>query len=104
MLRITIIGVLLHLAIGCSNTGPFEKEYAAYRSIKPGMTEADVLAVLGHPDHQYTKATAPDDYYVKGYSHKRREITGKVFIYIGPEPIAYVYLDDNNIVEHVFVG
>ena len=83
---------------------PFEAEYEKFRSIHRGMSEAQVVEKLGAPTRVYHRADAPKDYYVKGYSREEREITNKVFIYIGSEPIAYIYFDDANTVEHVFVG
>ena len=81
-----------------------DDEYAAFRSMRVGMTEAQVRAVLGEPTHTYTKTNAPPRYYVEGYSFEERAITTKVLIYVGSEPIAYVYVDAKGLVEHVFVG
>jgi hypothetical protein len=79
-------------------------DYRAYRSIKRGMTEAQVVERLGKPNAAFDKATAPENYYAEGYSFKRREITNRVLIYRNQEPIAYVYLDRDNRVEEVFIG
>ena len=65
---------------------------------------AEVIRLLGAPDRVYERATAPLDYYEPGYSHPERQITNKVLIYIGTEPIAYVYIDHAGRVEDVFVG
>ena len=83
---------------------PFAAEYEKFRSIVEGMSEAQVLERLGPPTRIYHKADAPKDYYVNGHSREERAITNKVFIYIGSEPIAYVYFDETNNVQHVFVG
>lgn len=70
-----------------------------------GKTEAEVRSALGEPQRIYEKSTAPRDYYEKGYTHEKRAITNKVFIYFGnPDLIAYIYFDGSNRVEHVFVG
>lgn len=82
----------------------FDEEHKRFESIKPGMTESQVLALLGKPERMYEKSSAPKDYYVKGYAFKERLITNKVYIYIGKEPIAYIYFDDQNKVEEAFVG
>ncbi len=79
-------------------------EYELLRSVKIGLTEEDVVELLGQPYKVYQATDAPDDYYVEGYSRKERRITGKVFIYIASEPIAYIYFDHDNKVEEVFVG
>jgi outer membrane protein assembly factor BamE (lipoprotein component of BamABCDE complex) len=88
----------------CGPSPVFKAEYERFQSIHAGMTEQEVREKLGTPAHVYHKASAPKDYYVKGYSHKERLITNKVLIYIASEPIAYVYLDEQNKVEEVFVG
>jgi len=88
----------------CGPSAVFKADYERFQSIKAGMTEQEVREKLGTPIHVYDKASAPKDYYVKGYAHKERPITNKVLVYIASEPIAYVYLDDQNKVEEVFVG
>jgi hypothetical protein len=80
------------------------EDHKRFRAIKIGMSEAEVRSALGEPIFAYEGATAPADYYVKGYSFERRPITGRVLVYIGDEPIAYVYIDRAGKVEHVFVG
>ena len=82
----------------------FKEDYAAFRSIQIGMSEEQVKNILGEPNKILNKSTAPKNYYVQGYAYKEREIGNKVFIYIRNEPIAYVYFDDRNRVEDVFVG
>jgi len=100
---VLVLGVGLGL-IGCSRTPFFEDEYGRFESVKVGMSEEEVTASLGQPLHVYRKADAPQSYYVDGYSFKKREITNKVLIFVASEAIAYVYLDDKNEVEEVFVG
>lgn len=82
----------------------FHEEYERFEQVEIGMTEGQVRDLLGEPYREYTRSNAPTDYYVEGYSFNRRPITSKVLIYIGSEPIAYVYLDDEARVEEVFVG
>jgi outer membrane protein assembly factor BamE (lipoprotein component of BamABCDE complex) len=82
----------------------FKEDYERFRAVKLGMNETEVIALLGKPYKTYDKATAPKSYYVEGYTFKERSITNKVFIYIGTEPIAYIYFDDKNRVEDTFVG
>ncbi len=95
--------VVVVLTASCVSSG-FEKEYRLFRQIKPGMTEEHVVELLGQPYKTYEKSTAPADYYVKGYSFKQREITHKVLIYVRIEPICYVYINREGVVEDVFVG
>jgi hypothetical protein len=99
--RQVALAALYIVAVSCE---PFKDEYAKFRSIQKGMTEAEVIQRLGTPDRVYTKDNAPKNYYVEGWTHEEREIRGKVLIYIGSEPIAYIYLDPQGVVEHVFVG
>lgn len=82
----------------------FQEQYGLFRSIKVGMTELEVVHTLGQPYKTYDAMSAPKDYYVQGYSYRRRQITNKVYIYIGTEPIAYIYIDKQGRVEEVFVG
>jgi outer membrane protein assembly factor BamE (lipoprotein component of BamABCDE complex) len=92
--------VLGYLAVRSS----FHEDYARFESVKVGMSEGDVRRLLGEPSKVYEKATAPENYYIEGYSFKRRPITNKVLIYVASEPIAYVYFDDNDKVEETYVG
>lgn len=108
-MRQSASGVALALLAGagllrCGPSAVFKAEYERFQSIQAGMTEQEVRDKLGTPRHVYEKASAPEDYYVKGYSRKKRSITNKVLIYAASEPIAYVYLDDQGKVEEVFVG
>lgn len=82
----------------------YEKLYEQYRVIKPGMTEEEVVQKLGMPSIVYSRDTAPNNYYVEGWAFKEREITNKLFIYRGGEPIAYIYFDNSGLVEDTFVG
>lgn len=88
----------------CGPDQAFRADYERFRSVRVGMTEQEVRNALGAPAQVYGRADAPEDYYVKGYSFRKRAITNKVLIYIAAEPIAYVYLDNQNKVEDVFVG
>jgi outer membrane protein assembly factor BamE (lipoprotein component of BamABCDE complex) len=96
----------LFLAVASSSCTEvaFKEEYGRLRSIEVGMTEAEVVQKLGSPHEVHDAATAPENYYVGGYSYEKRRITNKVYIYIEAEPIAYVYFDNSNLVEYVFVG
>jgi outer membrane protein assembly factor BamE (lipoprotein component of BamABCDE complex) len=89
---------------GCSETPFFEDEYRRLRSVEVGMSEEEVTAALGEPLHAYSSSTAPNPYYVDGYTFKEREITNKVLIFVESEAIAYVYIDPKNEVEEIFVG
>ena len=92
------------MAVMAINKAAFEEDYKKLRVIKVGMTEQEVIELLGPPHRIYSRETAPKDYYVPGYSHKEREITQKVLIYTFTEPIAYYYIDGNSRVEAVFIG
>jgi len=104
LLGIAIVVAVLLLVNSLVFQRAFKEEYEHFRAVKPGMTEAEVVKLLGQPYKVYEKATAPKNYYVEGYSFKKRLITNKVFVYIGTEPIAYIYFDDANKVEEAFVG
>ena len=104
LLGITIVLAVLLIANALVFRQAFKEEYGFFRAVKPGMSEAEVVNLLGSPYKVYEKATAPQNYYLEGYSFKERPITNKVFVYIGTEPIAYIYFDDKNRVEETFVG
>ncbi len=108
--RYVLVGVALLIVAGAALSLVLHKQFdndpnvQRFRSMK-AKTETEVRSALGEPQRVYEKATAPADYYEKGYTHERRSITNKVFIYFGePDLIAYVYFDSSNRVEHVFVG
>ena len=82
----------------------FGDEYERFEAVEVGMTEGQVRELLGEPARVYEAETAPEEYYVDGWSYERRPITNKVFIYFSAEPIAYVWFDEENRVEEVFVG
>jgi hypothetical protein len=99
-----VVACLLVAGIYCLGDAPFREEREHFRSAKVGMSESEVEKRFGKPDRVYLRETAPVDYYVEGYQHKRRPITKKVNIYIGTESIAYVYFGADDRVEEVFVG
>lgn len=79
------------------------RDYAKFRAVKTGWTEEEVRRRLGPPYRAYDRATAPKDYYVRGWARKERAITHRVLIYIGDEPIAYIYIDRENRVEETYI-
>jgi hypothetical protein len=104
-MRTIALTMLLAAALmfaACSSS--FEEEYELFRSITVGTKEEAVVARLGQPTRVFNVADAPKDYYIPGYAKEEREISNKVLIYIGSEPIAYIYIDNKGLVEHVFVG
>lgn len=104
LLGATIVVAALLLANALVFHNAFKDEYELFHAVKPGMSEAEVVNLLGSPYKVYEKAAAPKNYYLEGYSFKERPITNKVFVYVGTEPIAYIYFDDKNKVEETFVG
>jgi outer membrane protein assembly factor BamE (lipoprotein component of BamABCDE complex) len=82
----------------------FEEEFEKLRAVQIGWTDAQVRAHLGEPWKVLTRGNASEHYYVEGWSYKKRPISNKVWLYLADEPIAYVYFDDKDKVEEVFVG
>ena len=68
------------------------------------MSEAQVRHNLGKPHKVYLAGSAPEDYYVSGYSYRARPISGSVLVYVSGEPICYVWLNEDGNVEDYFVG
>jgi outer membrane protein assembly factor BamE (lipoprotein component of BamABCDE complex) len=101
-----LVAVLVVLYLGLMLAGHliFGPERAHFRQVHAGMAESEVRQLLGEPRWTFTSQDAPSNYYVEGYRHKARPITGKVLIYAASESIAYVYLDQHGRVEEVFVG
>ena len=82
-----------------------EPYFSRAAAIKRGMPEAEVRERLGEPWHVYDAESAPEDYYVEGYSYRRRPISNKVLIYFGGlDLIVYVYTDNEDRVEYVYIG
>jgi outer membrane protein assembly factor BamE (lipoprotein component of BamABCDE complex) len=97
----TLVVATTVLYSACSG---FEQSRQAFENVKVGMTEAQVIELHGQPLRSYTNSDAPVDYYVKGYSYKERAITNRVLTYVKVEPICYVYIDPQGIVEDVYIG
>jgi len=100
LILVSIVGslILAHMKI----REVTEPDYERLEVIQVGMTEEEVIKILGPPHKSFRKETAPKDYYVPGWSYKKRDITNKVLIYNFGEPIAYYYLDNN--VEDIYIG
>ena len=64
----------------------------------------DATQILGQPWKVYHRDTAPKNYYVEGWTYKKRPIKEKVFIYLEGSPILYVYFDKTGKVEYTFIG
>lgn len=108
--RYVFLGVTALVVTGAALSLLLHRQFDANPSVQrframKGKTEAEVVSALGSPQRTYQKATAPTDYYEKGYTFEKRPITNKLFIYFAnPDLIAYIYFDESNHVEHVFVG
>lgn len=72
--------------------------------LKPGMSRTEVNMILRAPDRMYDAKTAPEYYYIEGYTFTPRKINNLVYIYIDKDMIAYVYFDEYNNVEYVHIG
>jgi hypothetical protein len=92
------------LFIACAWIDPFG--HRAIRSkLFVGMSVPEVITALGeNPRHDYTRATAPSNYYVTGWSRRERPITGRVLIFFFGEPICYAWFDEAGKLEDFFVG
>jgi outer membrane protein assembly factor BamE (lipoprotein component of BamABCDE complex) len=86
----------------CNWNQPF---YGKVTAITVGMTKAEVLQQLGAPTSLYRAGSAPENYYVEGYTFRRRPISGEVMIYLGgADMVAYIYIDKKGKVVDKFIG
>ena len=72
--------------------------------LRVGLTEREVVLLLGKEPLAYDRETAPANYYVDGWAFKQRPITHRVLIFFFGELICYVWLDAQGRVEDFFVG
>jgi hypothetical protein len=79
-------------------------EYQQYQAIRHGMTEAAVIERLGPPHHEYGSGTAPADYGVPSRTQPDRAVTGRLWVYLRSNPVAYVFFDTSGRVEKVGFG
>lgn len=100
-----LAGVVVKVGVvGALNDIGFDAEYAAFRSIKVGMTESEVRSRLGSPFKQYVGVGEPStDYWQDGYSHPARTEFHEVLVYKAVEPILYVFIDTAGVVDETFV-
>jgi outer membrane protein assembly factor BamE (lipoprotein component of BamABCDE complex) len=91
------------VSTACGPPSAFKAEYEHFNKVQVGWTEEKVREHLGEPFKVYDRATAPAHYYLDGHGYKERPITNKVWIYQGVEPVAYVYFNENGVVEEVVV-
>jgi hypothetical protein len=91
----------------------WEAEHAKFlsrvRRIRPGTSESTVVGLLGKPtDVHGSRSAAPDwadEYWDLGYRFRRRPISHKVLVYLGPSDyITFVYLGQDGRVHDVVVG
>lgn len=100
---LAVVAVLITGMI-CLDRMVFSNEYSRLKSVRVGMSVAEVVTALGEPSRRYTAVTAPANYYVKGYGYSPRSISDSVLIYIYGEQVLYVYIDRSQRVEDVREG
>jgi hypothetical protein len=105
LLIVVLLGLTAaFLAAGSSVTMLSPEAYQRFASIEVGMTRDEVLNRLGPPDYQFEANTVAENYCVEGYSCSGRPIEHRLYVYLGGEPIAYIYLDHQERVEDVYIG
>jgi len=72
--------------------------------IRVGDTVSAVKAMLGEPAREYSTEQGSNGYYVQGYGHKNRVVTGGVLIYLDADMVFYVWIDKRGYVEDTFLG
>jgi hypothetical protein len=80
------------------------EDYRRFASTEVGMTRDEVLNWLGPPGYQFEANTVPVNYCVEFYSCSGRPIEHRLYVYLGGEPIACIYLDHQQRVENVYLG
>ena len=103
VLWISVFIWFLDLYIGEQVFKSWKEEERKYISgIEIGITEEKVVEKLGNPFRMYYSSSAPVDYYVKGFSRRKRIIENKVYIFSGAmDKIFYIYFDKNNKVKFI---
>jgi len=101
---VSVILIYICCRTACHVIRDMEEPYRKFKTITPGMSEAQVRARFGEPYKEYTKDNAPADYYMHGYHYEQRQISDKVLIYLDGEYVCYVYLDASGKVEHLVTG
>ena len=76
----------------------------AWSQVHVGDDHVAVRELLGPPFREYSRESAPDDYYVSGHARPERSISNRVLIYMGRDLIMYVWIDLNGRVEEKFIG
>lgn len=102
LLALTLVAVFALIVVR-----QYQRDYSSssllFTKIERGMSEQEVRTLLGEPYREH-KADESADYYLEGWSHDKRAISGKVLIYLNADVICYVYFDRNFKVEHIFIG
>lgn len=75
-----------------------------WAQVRVGDSAEQVERLLGKPLRRHAPTTTQPDYYLSGYAHKRRPITGEVLIYVSRDLVLYVWMNPAGRVEEVFVG
>lgn len=104
VVAVVLIGLAATLSFVLQRHFDANPDVQRFRSMV-GKTESEVRQTLGTPHKVHDRASAPEHYYEEGYTFEKREITNKVFVYFAqPDIIAYLYFDQRDRVESVFVG
>jgi outer membrane protein assembly factor BamE (lipoprotein component of BamABCDE complex) len=83
---------------------PWKEEEAQLKRIKIGMSEKQVLIILGEPPTWTFTAKDNKDYYIPGHSFKKRNITNKVLLFVEGDMILYVWFNKEGFVEDTFLA
>lgn len=78
--------------------------HALWDQVAIGESEESARSKLGPPFREYTRESAPADYYVSGYRKRERSISSRVLIYMGADLVLYIWIDENDRVEEMFRG
>jgi hypothetical protein len=96
---------VLHLLARWADRWFNEPYLSRAEAVQRGMTEGQTTERLGEPAYVYEAQIAPQNYYVDGYTYRKRPISNKVLIFFGGgDLIVYVWIDNHGRVEDVFIG
>lgn len=100
-----LVGVFVVAFVGVvivQKTDYHPSSFPAFHQVQPGMAEAEVVRLLGHPDAIHTIRDRYDlSYKVSGYTFRAFKSGGTVYVYQKKKDVCYVLLNEGRVSEVV---